>query len=116
MILMPVAGWLMGRIAKAPFPVPAVLAAATLPYIFGTEFTIYGGNIASTLAGEFAFAWGLWFALVFFGIVMRGLQTGRYRAAGRGDLRLRVHVPHRPDDVRRRRSHRAPGHVRHPQP
>jgi hypothetical protein len=82
MILMPVAGWLMGRIAKAPFPVPAVLAASTLPYIFGTEFTIYGGNIASTLAGEFAFAWSLWFALVFFGIVMRGLQTGRYRAWG----------------------------------
>ncbi len=81
MILMPVAAWLMGRIAKAPFPVPAVLAASTLPYIFGTEFTIYGGNIASTLAGEFAFAWGLWFALVFFGIVVRGLQTGRYRAA-----------------------------------
>jgi hypothetical protein len=80
MILMPVAGWLMGRISKAPFPVPAVLAASTLPYIFGTEFTIYGGNIASTLAGEFAFAWGLWFALVFIGIVMRGLQTGRYRA------------------------------------
>ena len=80
MILMPVAGWLMGRIAKAPFPVPAVLAASTLPYIFGTEFTIYGGNIASTLAGEFAFAWSLWFALVFLGIVMRGLQTGRYRA------------------------------------
>ena len=80
MILMPVAGWLMGRISKAPFPVPAVLAASTLPYIFGTEFTIYGGNIASTLAGEFAFAWGLWFALVFIGIVIRGLQTGRYRA------------------------------------
>ncbi len=80
MILMPVAAWLMGRISKAPFPVPAVLAASTLPYIFGTEFTIYGGNIASTLAGEFAFAWGLWFALVFLGIVMRGLQTGRYRA------------------------------------
>ena len=81
MILMPVAAWLMGRIAKAPFPIPAVLAASTLPYIFGTEFTIYGGNIASTLAGEFAFTWGLWFALVFFGIVVRGLQTGRYRAA-----------------------------------
>ena len=80
MILMPVAGWLMGRIARAPFPVPAVLAAATLPYMFGTEFTIYGGNIASTLAGEYAFAWGLWFSLVFFGIVIRGLQTGRYRA------------------------------------
>jgi hypothetical protein len=80
MILMPVAAWLMGRIARAPFPIPAVLAIATVPYIFQTDFSIYGGNIASTLAGEFAFAWSLWFALVFFGFVMRGLQTGRYRA------------------------------------
>jgi hypothetical protein len=80
MILMPVAGWLFGKMARAPFPVPAVLAAATLPFIFGTEFSIYGGNIASTLAGEFAFAWSLWFALIFLGLVMRGLQTGRYRA------------------------------------
>jgi hypothetical protein len=82
MILMPVAGWLMGRIAKAPFPVPAVLAAATLPFIFGTEYSIYGGNIASTLAGEFSFGWSLAFTLVFFGIVMRGLRTGRFRAWG----------------------------------
>ena len=80
MILMPVAVWLMGRIARAPFPIPAVLAIATVPYIFQTDFSIYGGNIASTLAGEFAFAWSLWFALVFFGFVIRGLQTGRYRA------------------------------------
>jgi hypothetical protein len=80
MILMPVAGWLIGRLAKAPFPVPAVLAAATLPYMFGTEYSIYGGNIPSTLAGEFAFSWSLWFALVFLGLVVRGLPTGRYRA------------------------------------
>jgi hypothetical protein len=80
MILMPLAGWLMGRLARAPFPVPAVLAAATLPFIFGNEFEIYGGNILSTLAGEFAFGWSLWFALVFLGLVIRGLQTGRYRA------------------------------------
>ena len=51
MILLPVAAWLFGRLSRAPFPVPAVLAAATLPFIFGTEFSIYGGNIPSTLAG-----------------------------------------------------------------
>lgn len=79
-ILMPLAAYLMGRLARAPFPVPAVLAVATLPYLFGSEFTIYGGNIYSTLAGEFAFGWSLWFALLFLGLVMRGLQTGRYRA------------------------------------
>jgi hypothetical protein len=80
MILMPLAAWAMGRLSRSPFPVPAVLAATTLPFMFGTEFTIYGGNIASTLAGEFAFGWSLDLALVFLGLVMRGLSTGRYRA------------------------------------
>ena len=35
---------------------PAVLAVATLPFLFYRGFTIYGGNIPSTLAGEFAFS------------------------------------------------------------
>jgi hypothetical protein len=80
MVLLPAAAWAMGRLSRAPFPVPAVLAAATLPYMFGSEYSIYGGNILSTLAGEFAFGWSLCFALVFLGLVMRGLQTGRCRA------------------------------------
>lgn len=80
MILLPVAAWLLGRLARAPFPIPAVLAVATVPYLFGSEFSIYGGNIFSTLAGEFCFGWSLWFGLVFLGLVVRGLQTGRYRA------------------------------------
>jgi hypothetical protein len=80
MILTPLAAWAMGRLARAPFPTPAVLAAATLPFIFGSEFSIYGGNILSTLAGEFAFGWSLCFAMVFFGLVIHGLQSGRHRA------------------------------------
>jgi hypothetical protein len=80
MILMPVAAWLMGRFARAPFPVPAVMAVASLPFMFGNEFTIYGGNILSTMAGEFSFAWSLCFAMMFIGLVIGGLQTGRRRA------------------------------------
>ena len=33
--------------------------------LFGREFTIYGGNIASTMAGEFSFSIGLSLALLF---------------------------------------------------
>ncbi|HET9060406.1 MAG TPA: hypothetical protein VFN61_10835 [Acidimicrobiales bacterium] len=80
MVLMPVAAWLMGRLARAPFPVPAVMAVGTLPFMFGNEFSIYGGNILSTMAGEFSFAWSLCFAMVFVGLVIGGLQTGRRRA------------------------------------
>jgi hypothetical protein len=80
LLLLPVAAWAFGRLSRMPFPGPACLAAATLPFLFSREFTIYGGNIASTLAGEFSFTISLCAALVFLGLVARGLDTGKYRA------------------------------------
>jgi phosphomannomutase len=80
LLSLPVAAWAFGRLARLRFPGPACLALATLPYLFGREFTIYGGNIASTMAGEFCFSIALSLALVFLGVVARGLETGRHRA------------------------------------
>ncbi len=80
MLTLPVAAWGMGRLFKLPRPGPACLGVATLPFLFDRSFTIYGGNIASTLAGEFAFSISLSIALVFLGVVSRGLDTGRHRA------------------------------------
>ena len=37
-------------------------ATAGLFYVFTESFTIYGGNLASTLAGQFSFAYSLAFA------------------------------------------------------
>ena len=59
-----------------------MLALATMPFLFDRGFTIYGGNIPSTLAGEFSFSISLSFALLFLGVVARGLDTGRNRALG----------------------------------
>src|SRR5207248_8168996 len=87
---LPIAGYCLGRLSKLPFPVPAALAAATVPFIFDRSFTIYGGNAASTLAGEFAFTISLVFALLFLGCVLRGLDTGRHRAAAAVFLALTV--------------------------
>ena len=58
-VLMPMAAWLMGRLSRWREPLPALLAVAALLFVFDFNFTIYGGNIASTLAGEFAFSIGL---------------------------------------------------------
>ena len=53
---------------------------ATLPFLFYRGFTIYGGNIASTLAGEFAFSMSLSLALLYLGVVFGASDTGRHRA------------------------------------
>ncbi|HVM67528.1 MAG TPA: hypothetical protein VMU14_21830, partial [Acidimicrobiales bacterium] len=49
------------------------------PYLFDRYWTIWGGNIASTLAGEFSFSIGLSVALLFIGTFSYSLRTGRYR-------------------------------------
>lgn len=78
-VSMPIAGWAFGRLAKLPFPVPACLAAAIVPFLFDTGYTILGGNIASTLAGEFSFSIGLSMAIVFLGLVAGGLDSNKRR-------------------------------------
>ena len=80
LLTLPVAAWGFGRLSGLRFPGPALLAAATVPFLFDQGFTIYGGNIASTLAGEFAFSISLSFAMIYLGVVARGLETGRHRA------------------------------------
>ncbi len=79
-LTLPVAAWAFGRLAGLERPRPAVLAVATLPYLFDQTWTIYGGNLYSTMAGEYAYSLGLSAGLVFLGLVIRGMRTGRHRA------------------------------------
>jgi len=78
-ITLPIAAWAFGRLSGMERPRPAVLAAFTLPFLFDQTFTIYGGNLYSTMAGEYAFSLGLSVALVFLGVAVRGMRTGRSR-------------------------------------
>jgi len=78
-VLMPVAAWAMGRLFRLPRPLPGVLAAATLPFLFDYTFTIYGGNLFSTLAGEYSYSLSIVLALLFLGLFARGIRNGRHR-------------------------------------
>lgn len=80
LLTLPISAWAFGRLARIRFPGPALLAVGATAYLFGREYTIYGGNIASTMAGEFSFSISLSLALLFLGLVARGLQNGKHRA------------------------------------
>jgi hypothetical protein len=88
LLALPVAAWALGRLARVPFPGPAFLAVAAVGFLFDRSFTIYGGNLASTLAGEFAFSMSLALAVAFVGLVLAGLATGRHRVAAAVTLGL----------------------------
>ncbi|HEV3266132.1 MAG TPA: hypothetical protein VG014_11450 [Acidimicrobiales bacterium] len=79
-LTLPLAAWAFGKLAGLRDPGPGCLAAATLPFLFEPSFSIYGGNILSTLAGEFSYSLALSLALVFLGLVAAGLRTGRHRS------------------------------------
>ncbi len=55
------------------------MALAGLLFLFDESFSIYGGNVKSTMAGEFSFSIALSFAVLGLGLFARGLETGKYR-------------------------------------
>lgn len=79
---LPVAAYALGRLGGLAFPGPGLMAVATIPFIFDRSFNIYGGNLMSTMAGEFAFSLGLTMAVVYLGVAARGMNTGRGRGWG----------------------------------
>jgi len=88
MVTLPIAAWSMGKLGGLAFPGPGLMAVATIPFLFDRSFNIYGGNLLSTMAGEFANSLGLTFAVVFFGVAARGMETGRHRGPAAALLAL----------------------------
>jgi hypothetical protein len=78
-VLLPVAAWACGRFFRLRPPIPTLLAAVTLPFLFDYTYTIYGGNLFSTLAGEYAFSFGTALAILFLGLFAAAVREGRHR-------------------------------------
>ncbi len=63
-------------------PIAAVTAAGGAVFVFLESYSIYGGNIASSLAGEFSYSWSFSLGLVYLGFLMRAVE-GETRAVPR---------------------------------
>lgn len=62
----------------------AVTAAGAVAFVLLESYSIYGGNIASSLAGEFSYSWSFTLGMVYLGYLMRvadGERTAIPRAA-----------------------------------
>jgi len=78
-VTLPISCWAFGRLAKFRHPVPELMAFAGLAFVLDESFSIYGGNVKSTMAGEFSFSIALSLAVLALGVLAAGLETGRYR-------------------------------------
>ena len=55
-VTLPFCCWAFGRLARFRYPVPELMALAGMVFLFDESFSIYGGNVKSTMAGEFSFS------------------------------------------------------------
>ena len=89
----PVCCWAFGRLAGLPFPIPPLFSVASVFFLFDWSFTIYGGNVASTMAGEFSFSIALCLAMLYLGVLAHGMRTGKGRALAAFPLRADRALP-----------------------
>ncbi|MBK5333001.1 MAG: hypothetical protein JJD93_13580, partial [Ilumatobacteraceae bacterium] len=80
LVTLPVCCWAFGRLARFRYPMPELMALAATVFLFDESFSIYGGNVKSTMAGEFSFSIALSFAILGLGVFARGMETGKYRS------------------------------------
>ena len=67
--LIPLAAFVFMRSLRFKFPTPIVAALLTLPFLFMEANSMWGGNIPSTLAGEFSYSLSFALGFVFLGLV-----------------------------------------------
>ncbi len=87
-VALPVAVWAMARLGGVGVEGQALAASATLLFLFDRSFNIYGGNLMSTMAGEFAYSLGLAGAVMFIGVAARGMTSNRLWVLGGALLAL----------------------------
>lgn len=84
-LLLPVAAYHLADQLELPWPSPPLFSVATLYYELelrthganNNTWTIYGGNLASALAGEYSFTLALALALFFLAALAHTFRTGR---------------------------------------
>lgn len=75
--LLPLTTILALRALGSRFPTPVLGAPASLLFLFNGNNSMWGGNIKSTLAGEFAFSISFALAVLFVGLLYRGVERQR---------------------------------------
>jgi Arc/MetJ-type ribon-helix-helix transcriptional regulator len=76
-LLLPGAAYAAVRLLGFRFPAPLLAAGAALVFLLLEDNPIWGGTLASTLSGEFAYAYGTALALLTLGVGYRAYSRGQ---------------------------------------
>ena len=73
----PIATFFLARALRLGTAVSTVAASAGVVFVFMESYTIYGANVASSLAGEFSFSWSFAFSLLYLAHLIRAVRDDR---------------------------------------
>jgi hypothetical protein len=76
---MPFGSYFLARGIGAPRLMAAVAGVAGGAFVFMESYAIYGGNIKSTLAGEYSYSWSMAFGLFYLGAAIRDSRSAERR-------------------------------------
>ncbi len=76
--LMPLTAYFAMRFFGFKFPAPILAAVLTLPFLFMEANSMWGGNIPSTLAGEFSYSLSFALTILFIGSIYHGVKKNRF--------------------------------------
>lgn len=75
--LLPITAFLCMKLMGFKFPIPIIAAIFTLPFLFNEGNSMWGGNIPSTLAGEFSYSFSLSLTILFIGSLYSSIDKGK---------------------------------------
>lgn len=70
-LLLPICTYAMVRCCRFRFPGPGLAACGSILFLFDTSHSMWGGNMYSTLAGEFSYAVSFSLTFAFLGVLYR---------------------------------------------
>jgi uncharacterized membrane protein len=76
--LLPLTAFFSMKLMKFKFPMPIIAALLVLPFLFNQGNSMWGGNIPSTLAGEFSYSLSLSLTVLFFGLLYKGIEENKF--------------------------------------
>jgi hypothetical protein len=80
-LMLPICVYLGLRFMNFKKYIPEIGALGSILFLFLEAFNIYGGNIPSTLAGEFSYSFSFALFFLFIGLLTKGVEENKYLVA-----------------------------------
>jgi hypothetical protein len=77
LLALPLSTGYLARAMKLPDTIATTTTAGAVVFALMESYTIYGGNVASTMAGEFSYSWSFSLGLVYLGLLIKAVRDDK---------------------------------------